>query len=178
MATSQNGYTAPPPGGPQVWHIPARNGAVTLTIRGGAVGFVLAHLALWYAECIEPLFGKIVDDWGYAWRPIRGQVTGLSNHSSATAVDFNATRHPIGKRGTVKAWLRTRIAVRLRVVYRGVIRSGIFYHTRADEMHYEINTDLPAVVALAKRLTKTKRGQRIMAANNLTAAQACEGWPV
>lgn len=175
MATSQNGYTAPAPR-TRSFVIPASTGPIKLTIRDGAVGFVLACFALWYAEKVEPLAGKVMDDWGPAWRAIRGNETGLSNHASATAVDLNATSHPLGVRGTVTAIQRTKIAARL-VFMRGVIRSGIFYTHRADEMHYEINASVERVVSLARFLLTTPRGRRVLAANGMSAAQAIVGVP-
>jgi hypothetical protein len=166
IATSQNDWPVLQPGSTTLhtWVIPARNGHVRITLRNGSAGFLLAHFLLWFAETIEPLAGKVADDWGHAVRAIRGQLTGFSNHASGTAADHNATKHPLGVRGTFKRWQVARIKLRL-VLYRGCIRSGIFYVNRPDEMHEEINRDLAACERVARRLCRTPRGRRILHAN-------------
>ena len=183
-ATSQNGWPALPYGSRllHTWVIPARTGVARITLRNGSAGFVLAHFLLWFAEVVEPLAGKILDDWGHASRPVRGSETTLSNHASGTAADANATRHPLGVRGTFRfkplvlvgaavAKMRRRqrtaeelIRRRLRQ-YRGALRWGGDYRTRADEMHIEIDQPLPYVEQLARRLMHTPRGRRILKAN-------------
>jgi hypothetical protein len=167
MATSQNHWPALSADSAKLhsWVIPTRNGSVHLRLRNGSAGFILAHFTLWLAETVEPVFGGQLDDWAYAYRPVRGYETTLSNHSSGTAVDLNATKHPLGKRGTWgkgAAKIRHRLAWRL---YGGCIRGGLDYANRADEMHFEINKPLPVCEKVAKRLARTPRGQRILAAN-------------
>lgn len=168
MSTTQNGWPALPPGSTTLhtWRIPARTGEVVLLMRNGSAGFVLAHLALWLAETVTPLAGKVRDDWGYAWRPIRGYETGLSNHASGTALDLNATRHPLGKRGTWPARQAALIRHRLRMrLYAGAIRWGGDYAGRPDEMHVELVKPLPVVETVARALMRTRRGRRLLAAN-------------
>lgn len=168
MATSQNGYPALSPDSPKLydWVIQPKNSSkpIILRMRNGSAGFILAHFVLWFAEVIEPVFGRILDDWAYAYRVIRGSATELSNHSSATAVDLNATKHPLGRSNTYKAWQYAKIRARL-ILYRGAIRAGLDYHTRKDEMHYEINKPLPYCEKVAKGLMRTPRGKRILASN-------------
>ena len=101
MSTSQNGYQvllANNPTGPlprlRRWQIGGTGRAVTL--RDGSAGFLLAHVAHWFHANIEAIDTGILDDWGWAVRPVRGQTTGYSNHASGTAIDVNATRHPRG----------------------------------------------------------------------------------
>ncbi len=62
------------------------------------------------------------------------------------------------------AWRKAKIRMRLKM-YRNCIRWGGDYRGRKDEMHFEINRSLEACEFLAKRLMKTKRGKRILAAN-------------
>lgn len=174
MATSQNGYTVPTLS-PRVWRVPGTD--VTIPLRGGAAGFVLIHLALWFHEKIEPLTGPVRDDWGIALRTIRGDETDLSNHASGTATDLNATRHVLGRRGTFKVWQYVKIKARLAIAYRLVIRSGAYYHVRADEMHWEINAGTVRLERLARRLVKTPRGRRILAANKMSAHDAWQVRP-
>lgn len=155
------------------WTIPARTGVAKIRLRNGSAGYVLAHFLLWLAETIEPLAGKVLDDWGYAYRPIRGQSSGYSNHASGTAADANATRHVLGRTGTFAYKVKIKgksltAAARIRsrlVFYGGVIRWGGDYHGRKDEMHFEIVKPLAVTEKLARRLMKTPRGKRLLAAN-------------
>lgn len=166
MATSQNGWPVLQPTSTKLhrWVIPARNGHFTMTLRNGSAGFLLAHFFLWLSEVVEDITDGIVDDWGYALRAIRGQLTGWSNHSSGCAGDTNSIKHPLGKRATWRRWQYIKLRARL-TLYSGCIRMGIDYVNRPDEMHSEINAPLDKVERVARRLTKTKRGQRILAAN-------------
>jgi hypothetical protein len=166
MATSQNGWPVLAGDSPKLhtWVIPARSGTIRVRLRNGSAGFLLAHLLLWFAEVIEPLHGNIVDDWGYAFRSIRGRTTGFSNHASGTAADANSTRHPLSLRGTFRPWQYVRIRARL-LVYVGCIRWGGDYVNRADEMHFEINKPMASCEQRARRLSKSKRGIRLLHAN-------------
>lgn len=171
MATSQNKWLALPTESRLLvtWTIPARNGSFKLRLRTGSAGFLLAFFALWYAETIEPVAGKILDDWGWAWRPVRGQTSGLSNHASGTAMDLNALTHGLGRLGTLAFHVKgiaatVRIAAKL-LAMGGVIRAGEFYKGRRDPMHYEINVSLAAAEKAARKRLETPRGKRILTAN-------------
>jgi hypothetical protein len=145
------------------WVIPGSRR--TLRLHPGHAGFVLVHLALWFHEVVERLDNAVWDDWGWALRAIRGQTRGYSNHASGTAMDLNATKHPLGVRGSfTAAWQYARIRARL-VWYAAVIRWGGDYQYRADEMHFEIDKGARAVERLARRLARTPRGRRIIKAN-------------
>lgn len=163
-AQSQNGWPALSSSSSLLytWSIPTKAGVVRLRLRNGSAGFLLCHMLLWIADVIEPLVGAVLDDWGYADRLVRGSETTLSNHASGTAADANATRHPLGRVGT---WVQAaRIRLRLKL-YAGAIRWGGDYHGRVDEMHFEINVPLAPVEKVARRLMKTPRGRKILAAN-------------
>ena len=165
MAISQNGFPALPSGDMTLhkWVVPGTDRYFVL--RNGSAGFLLCHLILWYHETIQRLNlkGDVWDEWGYAFRPIRGTTTFISNHASGTAVDLNATRYPLGT--TVMArWRRARIRLRL-ALYAGCIRWGGDYEGRKDEMHFEIDRPLKGCEKIAKRLMNTPRGKRILAAN-------------
>jgi hypothetical protein len=63
-------------------------------VLAGDVAIVFRFVARRYNDTVEPLRpGKC---WGYAVRPIRGTTNTISNHGSATAVDFNADEHALG----------------------------------------------------------------------------------
>lgn len=146
--------------------IPCASGArPVIPMRPGPAGFVLAVLVLWWHEVIEPINRGQTDDWGYAKRPIRGSTTVYSNHASGTAVDVNATQHPMG----VPAY-RTftpaqigRIRRRMKAT-RGVVRWGGDW-SRPDGMHLEIGRGSTATRAYASAIRWTDRGKRVAAAN-------------
>jgi len=84
---------------------------------------------------VEPIDQGQLDDWGYAFRMTRGSDKVLSNHSSGTAVDLNATKHPLGKSNTfTKQQSNT---IQLLIVKYGLSWGGN-YKRRKDEMHFEI----------------------------------------
>ena len=88
-----------------------------------------------FHELIEPINEGKLDDWGYAFRNVRGSKDKLSNHSSGTAVDLNAIDHPLGKAGTFpseKVPMIRALAKKYGMIWGGDFRS------RPDEMHFEI----------------------------------------
>ena len=89
---------------------------------------------------------------GHSYRVITGS-TSLSNHSSGTAIDLNAPRHPLGTSGTFTATQRSHIRSILSSC-NGVVRWGGDYSGRKDEMHFEINVRPgdARLAALAQRI--------------------------
>lgn len=147
-----------------VWVIPSRTGTFRLRLRNGSAGFLLAHFFLWYADTIEKVSGKVLDDWGWAARPfVRGSTEQITNHASGTAGDVNAMQHPLGTL-TLSRWKRAKIRARL-LIYAGCIRGGLDYAHRKDEMHYEINKRLSVCEKVARRMMGTDRGRRLLAVN-------------
>lgn len=160
-ATSQNGYTANDEDLIQTWTIPGTERKIRL--RKGAPGALLVDFAAWFHVHIEPLDTGQLDDWGFAVRPIRGQgveydadgnAINLSNHASGTAEDLNATKHPLGQRGTYTTAQYAAIRAKLKD-YDGCIRAGLDYTKRADEMHFEIVRSPAACQAVWDRISKT-----------------------
>lgn len=147
MAVSQNGWTANDVNLTQNYTI--GNGR-QIRLRKGDAGFLLKHFADWFDAKIEDIDAGQLDDWGYAERPIRDGVE-LSNHASGTAMDLNATKHPLGARGTFPAAKASAIRQRL-ALYNGAIRWGGDYVNRADEMHFEINADAATVKRVADKI--------------------------
>lgn len=162
MALSQNGYPAlaePPP--PHT--IPGTD--IKVRVRAGDVATVLLEVARRFHTEVERLDlvavdrGTVVpgDDWGWAYRPVRGQTTGLSNHASGCALDLNATVHPRGVRGTFS---RKQLAAMRRILAatldpgtgREVVRCGEWFTTTIDPMHWEINASQAAVSRVAARI--------------------------
>lgn len=144
MATSQNGWTV---------HEDQDNlvalSYVTGRVRGGAVHAIFNDLCGWFDRNIEPI--RRSDSWGWAYRPIRGKTDGYSNHSSGTAIDLNATSHPLGKWNTFSPDQRAKIRAKLRD-YEGAVRWGGDYQNRPDDMHLEINVDAATLARVAQKL--------------------------
>ena len=102
-----------------------------------------------FNQHIEPIEGGVFDDWSYAFRQVRGSTTALSNHSSGTAVDLNATKHPLGHAGTFTP-MQTVLIRALAKKYG--IKWGGDYVGRKDEMHFEIDLTPAKAAALIVKL--------------------------
>ncbi len=168
MNMSQNGYpalsgrvTGPLPR-LRVWKIPGTDRY--LSLRDGSTGFLLVHLAMWFDKKVEDIDGGTWDEWGYAYRPVRGYVA-LSNHASGTAMDLNATQHVLGKEDTFSPEEERLILSRVNGFFAGCIRWGGQYRGRKDEMHFEIDRGLGACERKARALLDSPRGRRILEAN-------------
>ena len=134
-------------------HIKIKSYAIpgtSLKIRcAEAVAPLIVGFCKEFNELIEPLDGGQLDDWGYAFRMVRGTTDKLSNHSSGTAIDLNATKHPLGKIGTFPAEKVPMIRALAR-------KYGLFwggdYQKRKDEQHFEINVSPKKVLELIEAL--------------------------
>lgn len=111
-------------------------------LRKGDVATVLFYVAAQLDARVED--GDLYvpgDEWGYSYRPSKNSAALLSCHASATAFDWNATRHPNGKRGTFTpaqvAKIREILAEVDGVVYWG---GDGWDGGTVDEMHFEIAT--------------------------------------
>jgi len=150
---SQNGWKAS--------KIRAEIGIESFTIPGTkvklacakAVAPLLVGFAAEFHELIEPIDEGTLDDWGYAYRDVRGSTTTLSNHSSGTAIDLNATQHPLGKVGTFP--IEKVPMIRALAKKYGLIWGGD-YRNRKDEMHFEIALTPAKAAALIEKLGKSK----------------------
>jgi hypothetical protein len=100
-----------------------------------AVAPLLVGFAAEFHELIEPIDEGSLDDWGYCYREIRGSSTNLSNHSSGTAIDLNATKHPLGKAGTFPL---EKVAMIQALAKKYSLTWGGDYRGRKDEMHFEV----------------------------------------
>jgi hypothetical protein len=110
---------------------------VNVRLAPGASGELLADFARWFDKNIRDLDAGILDDWGWAYRDVRGG-TDISNHAGY-AIDLNATRWALGSDASIYLTQAEidKIHVKLRD-YGGVIRWGQDYDGRQDPMHYEI----------------------------------------
>lgn len=99
-----------------------------------AVAPVLINFAGEFHKLIESIDDGTYDDWGYNFALIPGSST-YANHSSGTAIDLNATKHPWHKKGTFGLVKLVRLH---RLVRKYGLRWGGDYKYSTDEMHFEI----------------------------------------
>lgn len=111
-------------------------------------GPILAAFAAEFHAKVEPIDKGQLDDWGYCYRDVRGE-TDLSNHSSGTAIDLNASKHPLGKEHT---FTLDQVRVIHELIKKYHLRWGGDYVHRKDEMHFEIITTPAVVKLLTKQL--------------------------
>jgi hypothetical protein len=109
----------------------------------------LAAFAAEFHTLIEPIDEGTFDDWGYAFRMVRGSTDRLSCHSSGTAIDLNATKHPLGKVGTFPA---EKVPMIRALAKKYGLKWGGDYKGRADEMHFEVEVNTAKAKALIASL--------------------------
>lgn len=123
-------------------------------VRTGDVHTVLQWVAEQLHTRVEPVVRPDwhqADDWGFSYRPNVNNPKTLSCHASATAIDYNATRHPNGRRGTYSAAQVVEIH-RVLAGVDDVVRWGGSFTGTADEMHFEICGNAADVARVAARL--------------------------
>jgi hypothetical protein len=114
-----------------------------------SVGPLLAAFAAEFHELIEPIDEGTFDDWGYAFRMVRGSNDRLSCHSSGTAIDLNATKHPLGKAGTFPA---EKIPMLRALAKKYGLKWGGDFKSRPDDMHFEVEVSAAKAKALIASL--------------------------
>lgn len=139
MARSQNGYSANDRSLIASYQVTP---TVKMTFRKGNVATVMTFVFRKFDQLVEPLV--VPGCWGYAERPIRGSSITLSNHSSGTAGDGNAPKHPLGvpipKTFTDEQVKKIQHILNYLKTADGhpVVRWGGNYTGRKDGMHFEI----------------------------------------
>lgn len=149
MASSQNGWPAsadPKTIDVNSYLVPGTKLKLRVAKK---VAPILINFAAEFNELVEKLEGKQLDDWGYAFRQVRGSTDMLSNHASGTAIDLNATKHPLGAKDTFKP---KQVETILELCDKYNIGWGGLYKRRADEMHFEIKETPLQVKATIERL--------------------------
>lgn len=117
---------------------------------------VLRYVAEQVHERVEPIVRSDwhqADDWGFYYRANANDPNSLSNHSSGTAFDYNATRHPNGV-PTSQTFTAAQVA-EIHTILReldGAVRWGGDYTGTPDAMHFEINTTPAALATVAGRI--------------------------
>jgi hypothetical protein len=149
MLTSYNGWPASE-NQAEIHVKPYPVKGTTLKIRCAKdAGELLAAFAAEFNTLIEPIDGGTFDDWAYAYRMVRGTTDKLSCHSSGTAIDLNATKHPLGKAGTFPL---AKVPMIQALTKKYGLKSGGAYQGRKDEIHFEIAISREKAIALAKKL--------------------------
>lgn len=149
METSYNGYPASKdPAEIKIKSYPVRGTDRKLRCAE-SVGPLLAAFAAEFHELIEPIDEGTFDDWGYAFRMVRGSTDRLSCHSSGTAIDLNATKHPLGKAGTFPA---EKIPMLRALAKKYGLKWGGDFKSRPDDMHFEVEVSAAKAKALIASL--------------------------
>jgi hypothetical protein len=135
MKKSQNGW----PASPDQKEIGIKEFKIKNTDRKMRLqkdaGVILAAFAAEFHAQVEPIDEGVFDDWAYAYREVRGSDSDLSNHSSGTAIDLNATKHPLHAENT----FTKQQAAKIRELCKKYgLRWGGDYAKRKDEMHFEV----------------------------------------
>lgn len=154
MLVSQNGYPANDPSLVSSRFVPGTTRK--LTVRNGPAGDLLLWVAAQFDKLVEDIEQGILDDWGYAERTVR-DGTDLSNHASGTAIDLNATSHPLAT-DPLANFPKSEINAIHGIIGRtqGCVRWGGDYTGRKDGMHFEIvDTEKRCAIVLSK-LTEVK----------------------
>jgi hypothetical protein len=157
MTTSYNGWTASKNsaefGGLDNSPIPDTDVTFAPGFRRGDVAFVLQQFFARFHVRVEPLVAGWC--WGYFFKTSANSAALISCHSSASAGDANAPRHPNGKKGTFTAAQVAEIR-RLLAEFDGLIYWGGDGWGKGtwDEMHFEIRTGVTVlqIATLADRL--------------------------
>jgi hypothetical protein len=152
--TSSNGWTASPDQNQiGIKSYPVKGTKIKLRCAE-KVAPLLIGFAEEFHELIEPIDEGTLDDWGYCFRNVRGSSDKLSNHSSGTAIDLNATQHPLGKVGTFP---NEKVPMIRALAKKYGLRWGGDYKSRADEMHFEIDLSEAKAAALIGSLKLKER---------------------
>jgi hypothetical protein len=147
--TSYNGYPASKdPKEIGIKSYPVKGTALKLKCAD-SVGLLLAAFAAEFHELIEPIDEGGLDDWGYCFRMVRGTTDKISNHSSGTAIDLNATRHALGKIGTFPA---EKVPMIRALAKKYGLKWGGDYKNRKDEMHFEVEVSAAKAKELITKL--------------------------
>jgi hypothetical protein len=156
VAVSQNGWPANTPSLVASQQIPGS--LVKVSVRTDAAGQLLLEVASAFDRLVEDIDNArgALDDWGYAERPIRGG-SATSNHASGTAIDLDATKHPLGT-DPHQNFTQAQIDQihRILAVAGGVVRWGGDYVGRKDPMHFEIN-DGQTIATCARALAAMRQ---------------------
>lgn len=149
MANSYNGWLASPNrndfGGLDNRPIPGTNVKLAPGVRAGDVATVLFYVAEQLNNRVERAITP--GCWGYSYRNNVNNPNQLSTHASGTSFDYNAPKHPNGKKNTFTPAQFSEIDKILAEVGHVVVQLRGY-----DEMHFEIKGNAAKVAEVARRL--------------------------
>lgn len=162
MASSYNGWPASPdPNAIGVDRKFTASGApFPGGIKSGDVSTVFRYLINRLHSEVEPMdrnpdTGAIgYGAWGYSYRANVNNPSQLSCHASATAIDYNAPRHPNGTSTGPNGgggWSGKQYN-QIQAILTGPLQGCIRWLTSNDPMHFEINANASKVASVAKSL--------------------------
>lgn len=154
MVTSQNGW----PASENLSRRPLIIEGVAIVggiVDRADVATVLGYVAEQFHKRVERL--QDPGCWGYYYRANRNDASSLSNHSSGTAIDLNAPKHPNGV-ATARTFSAKQIAEVHKILGEvdGVVRWGGDYTRTVDSMHFEIIGTAGSVARVAEKLRAPK----------------------
>lgn len=174
MVTSQNG-----------WKIVGASACDTaplidgIKVPNGVLAGDVAVVFRWLAEQYNARVERLVPGtcWGWYVKTIAGSGT-LSNHGSATAVDFNADKHAMGDSAS-KSFSAAQIKTCKAIVTEsgGVLRWGGTYSGRVDSMHWEIVGSAAQVKAFVEEIEDMAIDYDKLANAVLDAKIGDSAWP-
>ncbi len=144
MATSQNGWGLTTSANLNKSPFPGTNIVPVPGTRAGNVSVILHYVGQEFNKRVEPLVNP--GCWGYANKKI-GSTNVWSNHASATAIDLNAPKHPLGKSGTFTAAQVAQIRAIL-----NYLEGSVRWLEGFDEMHFEIVANEAEVNRIAAKI--------------------------
>lgn len=129
-------------------------------VKAGDVAYLFTYLVTQFHNRVEAIdLPSALDEWGYNYRQNRNS-NNLSCHSSGTALDLNATRHPNNRGRTFKP-AQVQVIKAILAELGGVIGWGGDFNRTKDEMHFEIKGNAAQVKAVVdgikKRLLAAKK---------------------
>jgi hypothetical protein len=160
VATSYNGWPASPTLSIRPLVV-AGESFVPGVLDDDDVFTVLQYVAEQMHERVERIWAPgwhEMDDWGFNYRETRGEDS-MSCHASATAVDYNATRHPRLVPASSTFTYAQIAEIRKIVAEAGVIRWGGEWENVPDAMHFEIMGNRAEVAAAAARIREMKEDE-------------------
>lgn len=157
MTTSYNGWSASP--NLKIKPLVVAGESFSPGVRDhNGVYTVLKYVAEQVHARVEPVVQSSwhqADDWGFSYRANANNPNSLSNHSSGTAIDYNATRHPNGV-AVSRNFTSAQVAEIHKILkeVNNTVRWGGDYNSTVDAMHFEINASEAAVNAAALKVSK------------------------
>lgn len=115
-------------------------------VKGGDVATVLGYVFGRLDAEVEPAVPGWC--WGWTYKANVNNPSQLSNHSSATAGDYNAPFHPNG--GYYTGWTSTQIDAITAIL--ADVDAVVTWLGSTDPMHFDINCDAARLAEVADRI--------------------------